>query len=82
MVLEVERVGDVEVEGRGQQQQERRGVHSASNERRLARLESEVGGPPVSSGGGGGGARATGVVTSASKGPQFDPVLTIYKQPP
>ena len=82
MVLEVERDGDVEVEGRGQQQQERRGVHSASNERRLARLESEVGGPPVSSGGGGGGGRATGVVTSASKGPQFDPVLTIYKQPP
>ena len=81
VVLEVERVGDVEVEGRGQQQQERRGVHSASNERRLARLESEVGGPPVSSGGGGG-ARATGDVTSASKGPQFDPVLTIYKQPP
>ena len=81
MVLEVERVGDVDVEGRGQQQQERRGVHSASNERRLARLESEVGGPPVSSGGGGG-ARATGDVTSASKGPQFDPVLTIYKQPP
>ena len=83
VVLEVERVGDVEVEGRGQQQQERRGVHSASNERRLARLESEVGGPPVSSGGGGGaGGRATGDVTSASKGPQFDPVLTIYKQPP
>ena len=44
VVLEVERDGDVEVEGRGQQQQERRGVHSASNERRLARLESEVGG--------------------------------------
>ena len=65
MVLEVEPVGEVDVEGRGQEQQERvGGVHSASNERRLARPESEVEGPPVSSGGGGGG-RATGDVTSA-----------------
>ena len=45
VVLEVEPVGEVEVEGRGQEQQERvGGVHSASNERRLARPESEVGG--------------------------------------
>ena len=44
VVLEVEPVGEVEVEGRGQEQQERvGGVHSASNERRLARPESEVG---------------------------------------
>ena len=44
MVLEVEPVGDVDVEGRGQDQQERvGGVHSASNERRLARPESEEG---------------------------------------
>ena len=60
MVLEVEPVGEVEEgeRGRGQEEQERRGVHSASGGCRL--LEAREATTSAGGGGGGGGGRQEG----------------------
>ena len=58
VVFEVEPVGEVEqVEGRGQEQEERRGVHSASGGCRLEAREATT---SAGGGGGGGGGEAKG----------------------
>ena len=77
VVLEVEPVGEVEEgeRGRGQEQQERRGVHSASGGCRLLEAREAPTSPPAGGGGGGGGGRQEGEGVGAtgddvSMGPQ------------